>query len=311
MQILCVCPAKVATGGTESIHNLVHHLCKAGADARVLYVGKDLNDPQPEEYKKYGCIYHIGIPADFHGVVILPEIMANQITDEYKAYKVAVHWQGVDVYYWSNPERTHDTYLCRGKCIHIANCEYAMNHLRSKGLKPIKVSDALNDDFFQDFTEEYERSNVVLYNPTAIKLTDFQKIIMARCTTEYGIKFQPICGYSRSELIDLFRHSKLYIDFGVFSGRERLPREAVMCGCCIITSKTGAAGYYEDVHIPDRYKLQNEEKAIKMIKYVLDNFETCRNDFNKCKEALKQDKQNYPKEVEALYNEILSYYSGV
>ena len=32
-------------------------------------------------------------------------------------------------------------------------------------------------------------------------------------------------------------HPKLYIDFGGFPGKDRLPREAVMHDCCIITGK--------------------------------------------------------------------------
>lgn len=310
MKILHLCPSDIATGGTEGIHNLVHTLNLVGADAKILYVGNPYN-PQPEAYKKYECEYVTEFPEDFNGCVIFPEVWANQVLDtKYEKCKVAINWQGVDVYYWNNPKRLHGLFLNRADVIHIANSDYALDHLRGLGLDPIKISDCLNDDFFNSFEEE-KRSNVVLYNPTPVKLTQFQKVVMTRCQTEYGIKFMPIEGYTRQELIDLFRHHKLYIDFGVFSGRERLPREAVMCGCCIVTSNEGTAAYYKDNSIPDMYKCTNEKQAIQLILDILKGYDMYKEDFKEYQKLLKQDKINYPKEVEALYNEIQRHNTGV
>lgn len=310
MQILHICPANVATGGTESIHRLISTLCKLGADAKILYVGKSHN-PQPSRYKDYGCEYITEFPADFKGVVIFPEIFANQIIEQkYSDCTVVVNWQGVDVYNWSVPERERGQFLKRGDAIHIANCEYAINYLYQLGIDAIKVSDRLEDAYFQSFDGEFERRDEVLYNPTAFKLTDFQKIIMARCQTEYGIKFKPLQGYSVDELISIFRHSKLYIDFGVFSGRERLPREAVMCGCCVLTSTKGAASYFNDVPIPYKYKMESIEDAVKMIRTVLQQYEDCRPDFDCSRHVLEEDRSNYENEVRNLY-EILNNNSSL
>lgn len=305
MEVLHVCPAKLATGGTEGIHNLVQALKMNGADAKILYTGKS-DDPQPKQYKEYGCEYITEFPKDFDGCVIFPEVFANCILDtQYEKCRVAVNWQGVDVYYWNNPERLHNLFLYREDAIHIANSEYAVDHLYKLGIDAVKISDCLNDAYFQDFDGEFERCNTVLYNPTPIKLTDFQKIVMARCSTEYGIKFRPLIGYSQDELISIFRHSKLYIDFGVFSGRERLPREAVMCGCCILTSDKGTAGYYEDNAIPDQYKMNSIDGAIKSIRTILSNYDQFKADFDYYRNALRRDKANYLDEVRHLY-EILS-----
>lgn len=310
MKILHLCPASLATGGTEGIHNLVSHLNACGADAKILYVGKDLKHPQPTEYAKYNCEYITEFPHHFDGVVIFPEVWGNAvIKPEYKNCLTSIHWQGVDVYDWHTPKHERGLYLQSKSTVHIVASEYARVTLQSRGLTPVKISDCLNDDYFENFGVEYERTNTVLYNPVRVKMTRFQEAVMARSTTELGIKFKPIQGYTRSELIDLFRHSKLYIDFGVFSGRERLPREAVMCGCCILTSTQGTAGYYLDNPIPDKYKLEDIDEAIKAVEHVLENYEACRIDFEFYREALKQDKKNYLKEVEDLYNVIFNSYS--
>ena len=308
MQILHLCPAGLATGGTEGIHNLVHYLCKCGADAQILYVGKDLSDPQPREYAKYECKYVTDIPTDFKGLLIFPEVWGNRVVD-YKDYMTAINWQGVDVYYWNNPIVTHGQFLQNPDTIHIANSEYAMQHLKGLGLSPIKISDCLNDDFFTESDTNYPRSNIVLYNPVSVKMTEFQEKVMTRCTTELGVRFKPIEGYTREQLIDLFRHSKLYIDFGVFSGRERLPREAVMCGCCILTSDKGTAHYYLDNSIPDQYKIEDVETAMSMITHILVNYPACKPDFDAYRQTLRLDKQAYLGEVEKLYHEILNHNS--
>lgn len=300
-----MCPANIATGGTDSIHRLVSELCKCGADAKILYVGCTSDNPQPKEYEHYQCRYITELPKDYNEVLIFPEIWANRVVETaYKDCKVVVNWQGVDVYSWNTPRDKQGLFLQRKDCMHITNLEYGMSYLRSLNLKPIKISDCLNDIFFETFSQEQNRKDIVLYNPVRVKMTNFQETVMSKCTTELGIRFQMLEGYTQSELIDVFRHSKLYIDFGVFSGRERLPREALMCGCCILTSKLGASAYHEDNTIPDKYKVDSIGVAIQSIKYILHNYELCKLDFDESRELLRQDRQNYASEVKNFY-EIL------
>lgn len=311
MQILHFCPANLATGGTEGIHHLVSELCKCGADAKILYYGKNLDNPQPKEYKDYGCDYVTEIPEGYNGALIFPEVIGNRvILPEYENLITVINWQGIDVYYWNNSLLKYNQFLQNKNTMHITMSEYGMEHLQNLGLKPLKIPDCINDNFLQDFEEEFERKDIVLYNPTSVKMTKFQEIVMSKATTELGIKFKPLEGYTQEQLIDLFRHSKLYIDFGVFSGRERLPREAVMCGCCILTSNKGTAKYYLDNAILDSYKTDDVNDALKMIKYILANYECCKPDFDAYRELMHKDKEDYPIKVKEFYNEILNHNSS-
>lgn len=305
MEIILLCPGGLATGGTEGIHNLARYLTKVGADAKILYTGTKI---QPKEFNKYNCKTIPLLPDGYKGVVILPEVWANQVLDDcYRDCTVAVNWQGVDVYDWHTPVNQRNKFLERKDVIHIVNSEYALHHIRGLGLEPIKISDCLNDDFFEPMPDIYNRKDTVLYNPVSVKMTHFQETVMARCNTELGIKFQMIEGLSRQEVIDLFRHHKLYIDFGVFSGRERLPREAVMCGCCILTSTKGTAGYFKDNSILDKYKTDDVTDAMQMIHYIIGNYNTCKTDFNMYRDLLREDKKNYISEVKELYDAILNH----
>ena len=310
MDIVLMCPSGLATGGTEGIHNLASTLNKVGAHAKVLYIGQG-SKQKPEEFNKYECEGIEELPKNYKGAIIFPEVWGNQVIDpRYRDNIVAINWQGVDVYDWHTPKWDRCLYLKRGDTIHIANSEYAVAHLTKQGINPIKISDCLNDVFYDLTWDLANRKNTVLYNPIKIKHILLQDTVIARCNTELGIRFCPIEGLTRNEVIQTFKTHKLYIDFGYFSGRERLPREAVMCGCCIITNSMGTAGYFEDNSIYDKYKVDDVSSAMHMIGYVLSNYTSCVSDFNQYRDLLKRDKDNYIEEVRRLYNAFLNHNSG-
>lgn len=312
MNILHVCPANIATGGVDGIHRLVDALNNIGADAKILYCDGDLKSPKPARYRYYNCPYIIDFPDAFDGLIIFPEIWGNRVIQrKFRKCLTAINWQGVDVYNWHTPISERGLFLQNKDTMHITMSEYGMQFLQGLGLSPIKISDCLEDIYFEPFDDVYERGDIVLYNPVSVKLTDFQRQVMYECQSSFDIQFLPITNYSAIEVRELFRQSKLYIDFGQFSGRERLPREAVMCGCCILTSKMGAANNWTDNSIPKYYKLDDKTDAINKILYVLKNYSLCRPDFDTYRELLRADKQNYPNEVKELYNEILNHYSSI
>ena len=45
-----------------------------------------------------------------------------------------------------------------------------------------------------------------------------------------------------------------YIDFGPHPGMDRLPREAALAGCVVITNCEGAANFQEDLPLPSEFK---------------------------------------------------------
>ena len=48
--------------------------------------------------------------------------------------------------------------------------------------------------------------------------------------------------------------AKVYVDFGNHPGKDRIPREAALCGCRVVTNLRGAAAYREDVELDDCLK---------------------------------------------------------
>lgn len=300
MEIIHVCPGGCATGGPECIHEFVSELNKVhGVHARIWYWGAE-DDPQPKEYAAYNCDYVTELPDGFDGVIIVPEIWANKVLD-YPQCKRAIYWLGIDAYAGWTPESERGEFLQDDSIVHIAQSDYALNFLKQLGVKRIvKCTDMLNADFYADY-EETERSNTVLYNPS--KATPFMHELISACQ---GIDFKPIMNMTRAEVIDTMRHSKLYVDFGEFPGRERIPREASLCGCCLITSKIGSAAYDGDFLHDYKYDSKPEHlwAIIHKIRYVLDHYEECRKDFEPFRRLLMFDRDNLYKQVSDVVTEL-------
>ena len=109
-----------------------------------------------------------------------------------------------------------------------------------------------------------KKENYVLYNPT--KGVAFTQKIIEYCENHHlNAEFIPLKNMSASEVSDWMRKAKVYMDFGEFPGPERIPREAVIMGCNIITSKNGAAGNDIDVPIPEFLKYEDEESNLEAI----------------------------------------------
>lgn len=310
MQILVACPSNCATGGPEAIHQFVSIMDKQdGVDAFVWFWGAS-ESPMPEEYKRYGCEYVTEIPDGFDGVLIFPEIWANE-TLRYSGYTRAIWWLGVDAYAsWTAPAEC-GAFLKDDTIVHIAQSEYSLDFLKRLGVKNVlKCDDTVNADFYADY-DEPERGDDVLYNPA--KATPFMYSVIAACPE---ITFKPITGMTRAQVIDTMRHSKLYVDFGEFPGRERMPREAALCGCCLITSKIGAAAYLKD--FAHDYKFDSKDSHIWAIKHkiqhVLNNYDECRKDFDLFRKSLRNDILRIPKQCKKIvevFDEVQHHHSGV
>ncbi len=136
------------------------------------------------------------------------------------------------------------------------------------------------------------KKNIVLYNPK--KGFQFTKKIIRLAK---DISFIPIQGMRRNEVINLMKEAKVYIDFGHFPGPERIPKEAAILGCCVITSKRGSAAFFEDVSIPDEYKFEDRKenipKIIEKIKDCFENFEERYENFDYYRQIIKNGPQKF------------------
>ncbi|MFN3786827.1 MAG: hypothetical protein ACK4SW_00305 [Sulfurihydrogenibium azorense] len=109
----------------------------------------------------------------------------------------------------------------------------------------------------------------------------------------------------REEVIKTLRKAKVYIDFGFFPDPERIPKEAAMMGCCVITGKRGSAAFFEDVSIPDKYKFEDKEenipKIVKKIKDCFENFEERYKDFDYYRQVIRNGPKRFIEDLKNIF----------
>lgn len=140
--------------------------------------------------------------------------------------------------------------------------DFVLNRLKKDPNNVLFLTDYLSDQFFQE-TSQNPRIPAAAWNPKKEYNKEFIQKIQEYDQT---LLIYPIEGLTTEEIVEKFRSSMLYLDFGNHPGKDRMPREAAMCGCCVITGKRGAAGIEQgDILIPEEYKFKDEEKEIPKI----------------------------------------------
>lgn len=268
-KILVVCPAGAVTGGPEALHQMCAHMNSLGLPAFICYLPFNQLATAPKPYERY-CTQSAPYEDVSGNLIIFPEV------DPMLALKVmhaqaALWWLSLENFL----ERRHVLPLydkirymkrvIQGRrpwggaralktLLHFSQTEHSSQYLRSCGIEPIPLIDSINEDFLTDrYLDRIDhKQDLILYNPTkGWRVT--RKLIEAFPQWQ----FVPLKGLNREQLSEKLYAAKLYIDFGHHPGRDRMPREAAMHGCCLITGRLGSAGNAIDLPIPNQYKLNS------------------------------------------------------
>ena len=323
-------PAGIATGGPEALHQLVYQLRNSlKINAFMYYVtlnNTTYDNPVHKEYEKYNNPYVLEIDDNSKNILIVPEDFNGISTIiNFKRIKILVWWLSVDNYYmlrlsmelnisieeikrnhcfairyYKDIDLTKDNYLKRS-IYHLTQCKYAEEHLMKRGFKNLfYLGDYLNEDYLNEDFNIKDKRDIVVYNPS--KGFEFTTKIIRN--SEY-LRYIPISGRNRNQVKNLLKHSKVYIDFGYFPGKDRIPREAAMMGCCIISGKKGSANYHDDLPIPDNYKFDNEEEnisnIINKIQDCIYNYEINLENFTNYRHIIKLEKENFIQNLQYLF----------
>ena len=305
MDIYIYTPQGFETGGIELLHQLCHELNNhEDINAYIWY-----SDPNkayiPSVYAEYGNEFRVTDLPPKGSVLIFPEAWARELNEKkYKDYVKVLYWESVYWYEYWIPKNLYMKFP--EGTIHIVQSWYAYWWLQGKYIESIYVTDYLNDEYMNaDLSKPRKRQ--IVYNPK--KGLEVTKRIMAELPDE---KFIPIENMTVAEIKSLMEESMLYIDFGNHPGKDRIPREAAMCGCCVITNREGSAAYYEDVSIPEPYRnyvalsdyVNFFAFVADRIRYVLNNYDLCVNDFDVYRENIRREKTQFKEGVRKLVEQL-------
>lgn len=334
-KIYILCPANYRTGGVELLHQLVFTIAKYRDNVYCVYDGiKNKEYKVLDEYKQYVTDYLLfdEIEDNSNNLLIVPEIALVNLR-KFKKLDKAVYWESVDNFFFHSFSLQSLSYLKKEynlfggikQIVHMLKNRNQYSFLSPNSLNRKKVkynfcqsdyalkkciswklnnvfmlTDYINDSFLNKKYEEKE--NIVIYNPA--KGYKFTKKIIASAK---NINFIPLINYSRDEICKIMEKAKVYMDFGNHPGKDRMPREAAVSGCCIITGIRGSASReYHDVYIPSNYKFDNpirERFGIEeLIHDIFINFSKHSIDFDEYRNLIRKEHLQFDNEVREIFS---------
>lgn len=335
-KIYIFCPAGLVTGGAELLHQLCDFLNNSFKKAFMVYYG-DKTHSIPEDYKKYNistCEMNEIIDENFN-LLVCPEVKLV-LLNNFKNIRSIVWWMSVDNYYTSlqanfiitfyyhlkfgfmvaikgmlkkiifmKKYRTYSISKLRKNyniLYHAYQSEYANNFLHKHGIhNTVSLSDYINPEYIFDINTVNCKENFIVYNPQ--KGYKFTKKLIKSAP---DLNWIPLKNMTRSQVKETMLKSRLYIDFGNFPGKDRMPREAAMCGCCILTGTSGAAAYHEDLCIDgDKYKIPQKRKnipiIIKRIREILKNYNNEFQNFSEYRNIINNEKNIFFEDCKKIF----------
>lgn len=245
-----MCPASGVTGGPEALHQLCDKINNNGGKAKMIYVDYGSEEviaaTPPARYRYYKIRTALAIIDDEKHVIVVPEIWPH-ILYRFNRIQKCIWWLSV------NYGKEKAANLFRDSSIlHLYQSVYAAHFL--KGASALNVAPLYDYLSLSGANKQILKSEpIVLYNPK--KGIEITNRLIELCKND-GIHFIPLKGFTRPELVRMMKRSKVYIDFGDHPGKDRIPREAALYNNIIITGIKGAAGYYDDLPIPDEFKYE-------------------------------------------------------
>lgn len=321
-KFLIISPAGNPTGGVELLHQMAHILLEEGHEVQIMYWPLRQEHNLINFYKDYlkGVTITEKVIDDENIIIILPEVFSYFIKKIKKA-KIIFWWLSVDNYinskkimfaignkftpytYW-NVQKDNRIY-------HAVQSEYAKLYLKKFNVETnYFISDYINDEYFSEYSQKVnlsneKRKNIVLYNPA--KGGDEQKRFIQYLESE-EINCMPLKGMDKQMMIKTLGEAKVYIDFGEHPGKDRIPREAALLGCIIITNKKGSAANPIDVKIPDEYKFSQTGNYFELVKLKIDkifnDFGKYTNDFEIYRQSISVEKNLFIEQVKLFSKNI-------
>lgn len=320
--VYVLCPSYNKTGGTELAHQLVYEINRNNVSAKIAYYENQLNPMKTNEaFERYvdSFVKLEEIVDSPDNILIVPEVCTEYLKP-FKSIQKCIWWMSVDNYMkWHNAKVTYQynglIAVIKGiikrkisfgfpsfdqRITHFYQSEYAKEFLKKCGIsEAFRLSDYLNEEYLH-LDIKTKRNDIVLYNPKK-GLAFTQKLMKA----VPEIRWVPLQNMTTEQVKETLLHSKVYIDFGNHPGKDRFPREAAMCGCCVITGKRGSAKFFEDVPIDDEFKYEESTNTIPLIiskiRECLDNYETESTKFNGYREFIKGEYQTFQEDVKSIF----------
>ena len=268
-RVFILCPAGAISGGPEALHQLGGALRARGIAAAMVYYPTGSRHEVPAPYRHYGVAVSSGVADDAESVVVIPEVVTS-LAWRFPRARKAIWWLSVDNYFkWQQLNPGPSVLQPRPDLMHLCQSEYARDFLAQRGVGPrLMLTDFLTAEVFRAGPAA-GRVPAVAFNPK--KAPETTQRLMGAGGSRVWL---PLEGLDKESLAEVLRQVRVYVDFGPHPGRDRIPREAALCGAVVVTGRRGAAAFAADVPIPERFRLDEaavdfDARALRLIDELL------------------------------------------
>lgn len=314
MGVFLVSYANYATGGTELLHQFARCLIDNGVDSYMIYPDANgIDSPVPEPFLKY-CVPYTSHYVDAADTVLVLTETQVHMADICKKGMVMFWWLSVDSYY--NYPLVKERLLRGGgawdvfglkerkNALFFAQCQYAMDFLEQEMcIEDCHfLKDYINDEIMDlalRCRDALERDDICLYNPKKGGAEALQPVMEA-CRKD--IQWIALRGFTPRQMALLMCKAKVYVDLGGHPGKDRMPREAAVCGCCVLTNRRGSAAYQEDVGIAPQYKIADEgnvEAILAKVYDLVDHYQDRREEYASYRAVIEGEKAEFLRDFQA------------
>lgn len=317
-QVQIISPTGFVTGGTESLFNLCAQMRSLSINAVIVPYGGG-KPTKASRLDSFGCPM-AELCDDKEVLVIVPEILP-MLALSIKNAVVGIWWLSRDNFKevkYNSPRDSirYSLAVLKGKrpfggvralqkLLHFSKAKYDADYLSFNGIENLQLVGPISSDFLPPVSDKtlFQRRDVVLYNPKK----GYE--ITSRIINEMRhLEFIPLTGLANIDLRYLYQTSKIYIDFGHHPGQERMPREAVSMGCCILVGGRGASGNSVDMPIPNEYKISPggkdfNQEVQNQIEAILSNFDLHFDRFNDFRAKVASEPRSQVETLKLLFQE--------
>ena len=332
-KIFVVYPRGVRTGGPEALHQLVSTLRTLGQDAYLV--------PRPgtESAERVSAYDHYGAPevSEFEdasdNAVVTSEYIMTHLANVKKATRFC-WWLSIDnspvfkadrqaLGLWeTRAQKQVQTSKFRtisglqsirrslngqkrliDSVNHLSQSEYAWSFLFTRlnvvsnmvsDYTPLTVLHAVQQ------LPPLERGRTIAFNPKkAARITELLKDNVKDAV------FVPLVGMSPAGVASALGTTSIYLDLGYHPGKDRMPREAAICGAVSLVARRGSGAFYGDVPIPWEHKITADkhilQRSVAAIERVFLNPEGNQQTQAFYRDRILSEKETFQSEVERTF----------
>lgn len=303
-------PGPLVTGGPENCHQIADGLVRLGIDCRIQYYQTDAHHYRTITWDKdnpFAAKYRAEQRREGDGYHPTHHIFGSvdqRVAQLFPAMPRALHWNVTPAFCrkfigmhriteflfgrspriraralhaveqlnekgWLQTRAAWSIRRTSNPLLHAVQSHAAYCQLRDDyGQDPVLLFDYCHREFFETVgvVDSREREYDVVYQPRS---EPHASVVL----DGMGLKTRVLKGLARPQLIEILKSAKCYLDLGNHPGRDRLPREAVICGAVAVIGLAGTAKYFADVPcLPDlRVKRDDWEQIRRQIRMVVSN----------------------------------------